>query len=63
MILHLSDNSIEIQADNIPLKEVLEMADINPLSVIVAREGTVIPVETTVYSEDTLKVYRISHGG
>ncbi|KXS41056.1 MULTISPECIES: ubiquitin family protein [Methanohalophilus] len=63
MILHISDNSIEIQADSIPLKDVLEMADINPLSVIVAREGTVIPVETTVYSEDTLKVYRISHGG
>jgi sulfur carrier protein ThiS len=63
MILHLSDNSIEIRADSIPLRDVLEMADINPLSVIVAREGIVIPAETTVYSEDTLKVYRISHGG
>ncbi|SNY00287.1 hypothetical protein C7960_0248 [Methanohalophilus euhalobius] len=63
MILNLSDNYIEILADSIPLKDVLEMADINPLSVIVAREGTVIPVETTVYSEDTLQVYRISHGG
>jgi sulfur carrier protein len=43
--------------------EVLQREGINPLEVMVSRNGKLIPEDTPVDGDDELRIIRISHGG
>jgi sulfur carrier protein ThiS len=46
-----------------PLEKVLLEMGINPLEVIVARNGKMIPEDTVVQADDEIRIIRIAHGG
>jgi len=45
------------------VETILSSLGINPLEVIVVRNGTLIPESTVVFADDEVRVIRISHGG
>lgn len=45
------------------VETILSSLGINPLEVIVVRNGTLIPEGTVVFADDEVRVIRISHGG
>lgn len=46
-----------------PVEQILREAGINPLDVIVSRNGNLISEDTVVGSDDVIRVIRIAHGG
>jgi len=46
-----------------PLEKVLLDMGINPLEVIVARNGKMVPEDTVVQPDDEIRIIRIAHGG
>jgi sulfur carrier protein len=46
-----------------PIDRILLEMGINPLEVIVSRDGKMIPDDTIVGPEDEIRVIRIAHGG
>ena len=46
-----------------PVEQVLLEAGINPLEVVVSRNGNLITEDTIVETEDVIRVIRIAHGG
>jgi sulfur carrier protein len=46
-----------------PLEQVLLEMGINPLDVLVSREGTLVTEDTLVGNDDEIRIIRISHGG
>ncbi len=46
-----------------PLDQVLLEAGINPLEVLVTRNGTLIAEDAIVGADDVIRVIRIAHGG
>lgn len=46
-----------------PLEQVLLEAGINPLDVLVSRDGKLVTEDTLVGDDDEIRVIRISHGG
>jgi sulfur carrier protein len=46
-----------------PLEKVLLDMGINPLEVIVARNGKMVPEDTVVQADDEIRIIRIAHGG
>lgn len=46
-----------------PVEQILAEQGINPLEVIVSRNGKLIPEDTIVGAEDEIRVIRIAHGG
>jgi sulfur carrier protein ThiS len=56
-----STREIEIEAALI--EDILEMLGINPVEVIVAKNGKIVSEYETAYSGDELKIVRIVHGG
>jgi sulfur carrier protein ThiS len=46
-----------------PLEKVLLEMGINPLEVIVARNGKMVPEDTVVQADDEIRIIRIAHGG
>ena len=45
------------------VEQILSDLGINPLEVIVSRNGTLVPEDTIVESDDEIRIIRISHGG
>jgi sulfur carrier protein len=45
------------------VEQILSGLGINPLEVIVSREGILVPEDTVVGADDEIRVIRISHGG
>jgi sulfur carrier protein len=64
MRIVLPDQSIR-KVDHRPcsVDEVLLSLGINPLEVIVSRNGILLPEGTKVGTEDEIRVIRIAHGG
>jgi sulfur carrier protein len=52
-----------IAGENISLDAILRNEGINPLEVIVSRNGILIPEDTLVGGDDEIRLIRIAHGG
>jgi sulfur carrier protein ThiS len=54
-----------ITIDRVParVEQILLELGINPLEVIVARDGKMIPEDTVVQADDEIRIIRIAHGG
>ena len=64
MKLILSDRDERIIVHSpAPVEQILLEAGINPLEVIVSRNGNLISEDTIVETEDEIRVIRIAHGG
>jgi sulfur carrier protein len=64
MNLILPDRSIRV-IDPAPatVEAILQKEGINPLEVMVVRDGLLIPEDTLVSGDDEIRIIRISHGG
>lgn len=64
MKLILPDRSTRV-LDPAPatVEVILQREGINPLEVMVSRDGKLIPEDTLVSGDDELVIIRISHGG
>jgi sulfur carrier protein len=64
MKLILPDRSVkEIDPGPATVEAVLAQEGINPLDVMVVRDGKLLTEDTPVDSDDELRILRISHGG
>jgi len=55
--------TIDIDRVPAPVEKVLVEMGINPLEVIVARNGKMISEDTVVLEDDEIRIIRIAHGG
>ena len=55
--------TIDIDRVPAPVEKVLLDLGINPLEVIVARNGKMISEDTVVQEDDEIRIIRIAHGG
>jgi len=53
----------ELALDGARVEDVLRVLGINPVEVIVARNGRIVPEDERAESADELKIIRIVHGG
>ncbi len=64
MIVTMPDGSRrEVAAESARIEDILRSLRINPVEVIVARNGTIVSEEEIAGSADELKIVRIVHGG
>jgi sulfur carrier protein ThiS len=64
MRLILSDKDIRIfEHSPAPLEQILLEQGINPLEVIVSRNGKLLPEDTIIQGSDEVCIIRIAHGG
>jgi sulfur carrier protein len=64
MKIILPDQRIRIiERSKASVENILLELRINPLEVIVSRNGTLIPENTVVGEDDEIRIIRISHGG
>ena len=64
MKLILPDRTERVIAGRlVPLDQLLLAEGINPLEVIVSRDGMLIPEDTVVGDDDEIRLIRIAHGG
>lgn len=64
MKLILPDRSTRIiSQEPATVEAVLQKENINPLEVMVSRDGMLITEDTLVSGDDELRIIRISHGG
>jgi len=64
MKIILPDGKItRLDADEANIEEILRALNINPVEVIVAKNGMIAPEEEMASSEDELKIVRVVHGG
>lgn len=62
--MQLPDGTVRtVEAEGIPVEQVLGLLGVNPVEVIVTRNGTVVPEDAMAEREDELRLIRISHGG
>jgi sulfur carrier protein len=52
-----------IAGEQVPLDMILRNEGINPLEVIVSRNGILIPEDAVVGGDDVIRLIRIAHGG
>mgnify|MGYP001129743757 FL=1 len=64
MKLILPDRSMRV-IDPAPatVEAILQKEGINPLEVMVSRDGNLVTEDTVVSGDDELRIIRISHGG
>ena len=55
--------TIDIDRVPVPVEKVLLELGINPLEVIVVRNGKMISEDTVVQADDEIRIIRIAHGG
>jgi len=64
MRLILPDRSIRVLLhDPAPVETILLGEGINPLDVMVSRNGKLITEDTVLGADDEIRIIRISHGG
>jgi sulfur carrier protein len=64
MNLILPDRSMRvIDPAPVTVETILQKEGINPLEVMVSRDGKLITEDTMVSGDDELRIIRISHGG
>jgi len=58
------DGSVkEIGIKEISVKELLQVLGINPIGVVIAKEGKIIPNDGIVRNEDNIVIHEIVSGG
>jgi sulfur carrier protein len=62
-IIISGDDERIIEHSPAPVEQILLEAGINPLEVLVSRNGNLISEDTVVGDEDEIRVIRIAHGG
>jgi sulfur carrier protein ThiS len=64
MRLILSDTDIRIlEHSRAPVEQILLEQGINPLDVIISRNGKLISEDTVIEAGDEIRIIRIAHGG
>jgi sulfur carrier protein ThiS len=64
MRLQLPDGTIrDLSGDAKTVASLLTDCNINPLEVIVTRNGKLIPEDATVSGHDEIRVFLVAHGG
>ena len=64
MKVHLSPGRTEeIAVTAATVEDVLLMLGVNPVEVLVSRNGAIVPEDTVVGGDDELRVIRFVHGG
>jgi sulfur carrier protein len=64
MKLILSDQDIRIfEHSPAPVEQILLEQDINPLEVIVSRNGNLLSEDAVIQASDEVRIIRIAHGG
>jgi sulfur carrier protein ThiS len=64
MRLILSDRDVRIFEHNpAPVEQILLEEGINPLEVLVSRNGKVLSDDTIIHPNDEVRIIRIAHGG
>jgi sulfur carrier protein ThiS len=64
MKITMPDGEIRVIDQNpASVEQILSGLGINPLEVIVSRNGNLVPEHTIVGADDEIRVIRISHGG
>lgn len=64
MKIHLQDGTARTFGEGAArVSEVLLALDLNPVGVIVSRNGRVIPEDTILGQDDEIRIIRVSHGG
>jgi sulfur carrier protein ThiS len=64
MRLHLPDGTTRDLNENAKaVATLLTDCNINPLEVIVTKNGRLIPEDATVSGNDEIRVFRVAHGG
>lgn len=58
-----ADRTEEVAVASATVEDVLLMLGINPVEVIVSRNGVLVPEDTVVGGDDELRVIRFVHGG
>ncbi|MDD1699664.1 MAG: MoaD/ThiS family protein [Methanoregula sp.] len=64
MKLILSDKDVRIlEHSPAPVEQILLEQGINPLEVIISRNGKLVSEDTVIETGDEIRVIRIAHGG
>jgi sulfur carrier protein ThiS len=64
MKIILPDQEVRtIEKSTVTVEKLLSDLGINPLEVIVSRNGILVPEGTSVGADDEIRIIRISHGG
>lgn len=64
MLIALPDGSRrEMMVSVARIEDILKELHINPVEVVVAKNGKIVPEEETASSADELKIVRVVHGG
>jgi len=64
MMIHLQDGTNRtFEGGPATVSEVLLSLGVNPVEVIVSRDGKLIPEDTVLGPEDVIRIIRVSHGG
>ena len=64
MRLILSDRDVRIfEHSPAPVEQILLEKGINPLEVIVSRNGKLLSEDTVIQTSDEVRIIRIAHGG
>ncbi|MDD1661271.1 MAG: thiamine S protein [Methanomicrobiales archaeon] len=64
MKIHLQDGTAcTFEGSRAMVSEVLLSLGMNPVEVIVSRDGKVIPDDTVLGADDEIRIVRVSHGG
>ena len=64
MHVHLPDGTIQyVSGEPVSVAALLTGCNINPLEVIVTRNGRLVPEDATVSGDDDIRVFPVAHGG
>lgn len=64
MQIILPDRSVRtLSRTSAPIEELLLELGINPTTVIVVKNGTIVPEDVTAGEDDEIRILRFSHGG
>jgi sulfur carrier protein len=64
MKIHLQDGTARtFEGGPATVSSVLFSFGVNPVEVIVSREGRVIPEDAVLAQDDEIRIIRVSHGG
>lgn len=53
----------EVEITEMPIEDLLEELGINPVEVIIAKNGKIVPEDDVVRSDDEIKIMVVKHGG
>jgi sulfur carrier protein ThiS len=64
MNVYLPDGTVTILDGNpVPVISLLKTMGINPIEVIITKNGRLVPEDAVVSGSDEVKVFRVAHGG